>query len=430
MLLNSSPVLFLSFLFLFGLNPSALLPFSSRLHSSPLGSLHAPVLWSPIEWQPFDENALGQFCWCHSQAWLLHCWHKEVAGEFINFRKVQSLNETNHKDTFEKDGWRNWIRLKHVSFYWQCVSSVEDAKKAPLCVVYECETERYESVCPNKTLWEQKCKNGACDSSLCLNVEEWSHVWAEEIVAQLSKEQPHLHKLLYACRHTHTLGPACIYTLSQAHKNTTTLEGLISDTPHSVTGLYLLVAIFFLKSALIDLLTSAGSGRQRATQAFIGSCVKYNSIIFTCSGFVKFDSSASQCSKSSQLGVGWVAYSGLIIIYILFGLCHPVYVLLSGQNRCSGNYVGNNVLPHVDNFAFYRTTIPRLHLCSIQSASSVSNWRLLRWWACPKTVSNFVQKKIMSTSACFASLLAKVNNSPGMYIVASCIAMVIYWSDK
>lgn len=55
--------------------------------------------------------------------------------------------------------------------------------------VNACETQREESVSHKKTLWEQKCKNGACDSSLCLNMEEWSHVWAGEIVAQLTKEQ-------------------------------------------------------------------------------------------------------------------------------------------------------------------------------------------------------------------------------------------------
>lgn len=38
--------------------------------------------------------------------------------------------------------------------------------------VNACETQRGESVSHKKTLREQKCKNGACDSSLCLNMEE------------------------------------------------------------------------------------------------------------------------------------------------------------------------------------------------------------------------------------------------------------------
>lgn len=63
---------------------------SALFNSSPLlpkSSHHflAHVPRSAVEWQPFDKNALRQFCWCQVKAWLLQCWHKEVAEEFINF---------------------------------------------------------------------------------------------------------------------------------------------------------------------------------------------------------------------------------------------------------------------------------------------------------------------------------------------------------
>lgn len=55
-------------------------------------------------------------------------------------------------------------------------------------------------------------------------MEEWSRVWAEEFVAQLTKAQPHLHKLLYtycrpACKYTHT----CIEAQTQSQIPTVTL---------------------------------------------------------------------------------------------------------------------------------------------------------------------------------------------------------------
>lgn len=42
-------------------------------------------------------------------------------------------------------------------------------------------------------------------------------MWAEEFVVQLTKEQPHLHKLLYTCRHTHTVGTN---TFTYRHRHT------------------------------------------------------------------------------------------------------------------------------------------------------------------------------------------------------------------
>lgn len=75
---------------------SALLP-SPLVTSSLIARLHPVVTY--CGWQPFDGNVQGQFCWCLTPAWLLRCWHKEVAEEVVSFLMFKVETQINLKKT-------------------------------------------------------------------------------------------------------------------------------------------------------------------------------------------------------------------------------------------------------------------------------------------------------------------------------------------
>lgn len=92
---------------------------------------------------------------------------------------VSQCSNTGHDEETSKN-LRNILQeiklienIFHLIMFILCWGSKESS-----CTVYTnvCETERQVSVSPKTKLWEQNCENVACDSSLCLNVEEWSHV--------------------------------------------------------------------------------------------------------------------------------------------------------------------------------------------------------------------------------------------------------------
>lgn len=115
---------------------------SPRLYSSPRGSLHTHVLWSPIEWQPFDENALGQFCWCHTHGgcWLLHCWHKGGWWRVHQLPKSSMSGRDGPHGDKPDSIWTCFVLLLTMwIFCWD-----RDTKKVLLCA-YVCVRQRDKS---------------------------------------------------------------------------------------------------------------------------------------------------------------------------------------------------------------------------------------------------------------------------------------------